>query len=86
MFLPAKALKIMNEDDSEKRIYLGDCGCVRIESKHFRLTIQPEDFVEILRKIIKEKNKIPNRLTISNNVSDSGGFVTIQNNRRRKYE
>ena len=76
----------MDGKESEKRIYIGECGCVRIESKHFRLTMQPEKFVEILRKIVKTQRIIPpfcNRLTISNNVSSSG-FVSIQKNKKRR--
>ncbi len=70
----------------EPRIYIGDCGCVRIESKHFRATLQPEQFVEMLREIVKKQSESPsfgNRLSISNNVSSSG-FVTIQNREKRR--
>jgi hypothetical protein len=77
----------MKNDDSEQRIYVGDCGCVRIESKHFRATLQPEQFVEILREIIANERRTPpfcNRLTISNNVSSSG-FVSIENRRKKRY-
>ena len=70
----------MNRKETEQRIYVGDCGCVRIESKHFRLTMQPSEFIEILRKLVREKDDntlFRSRLTISNNV-DSNGFVQIQ--------
>lgn len=78
----------MDGNETNKRIYVGECGCVRVESKHFRLTMQPEQFVEMLREIIKRQGEIPtfyNRLSISNNV-DSTGFVSIQNvEKRRKF-
>lgn len=78
----------MDGNETDKRIYVGECGCVQVESKHFRLTMQPEQFVEILREIIKRQGEIPtfyNRLSISNNV-DSTGFVSIQNvEKRRKF-
>lgn len=70
----------MNRSETEQRIYVGDCGCVRLESKHFRVTMQPTEFIEMLRKIVREKADKPffcNRLTISNNV-DSNGFVQVQ--------
>lgn len=71
----------MNRKETEQRIYIGDCGCVRIESKHFRTTMQPAEFVEMLRQIAREKKKEKSsfcgQLTISNNV-DSNGFVQIQ--------
>ena len=72
--------------DHEQRIYVGDCGCVRIESKHFRATLQPEQFVEMLREIVTAQSEIPSfgkRLRILNNV-DSTGFVTIQNREKRR--
>jgi hypothetical protein len=70
----------------EQRIYLGDCGCIRVESKHFRATMQPEQFVEMLREIVKKQKKKPlfcQSLKISNNVNSSG-MVTIQNKRSKK--
>lgn len=76
----------MKESDSEKRIYVGECGCVRIESKHFRLTMPPIEFVNLLRKLAAENSNIQsflNRLKISNNVIGSTGFVSIQNDKKR---
>ena len=42
-------------NDEEKRIYVGDCGCVRIETKHFRVTFQAGQFVEMLREIVAKQ-------------------------------
>jgi hypothetical protein len=75
----------MHENDSEKRIYIGDCGCVRIESKHFRVTMPPEDFVMLLRRAAAEKRGAPFRcrLQISNN-DGSTGFVSIKNSDKKR--
>jgi hypothetical protein len=76
----------MDGNETEKRIYIGDCGCVRVESKHFRMTLQPENFVELLREIVSKRNSVSSfysRLSISNNISDSAGFATFQNKRRK---
>jgi hypothetical protein len=73
-------------NETDQRIYVGECGCVRVESKHVRVTMQPEQFVAMLQEIaLKEKRKpmFCNRLTISNNVR-SNGFVSIENRPKRR--
>ena len=73
-------------NETEQRIYIGECGCVRVESKHFRVTMQPVQFVEMLREIAKKKKQksgFNNRLSISNTVT-SNGFVSIQNINKKK--
>ncbi len=64
-------------NEIEQRIYVGDCGSVRIESKHFRFTMQPEQFVGMLREIKNNKKSFTRNCLSFMQKERPNGFVGI---------
>jgi hypothetical protein len=61
----------MDGEESDRRIYVGDCGCVRIETKHSRMTMQPTEFIDLLRLLVKHlppPESVGSRLRIANHI------------------
>ncbi len=81
VFLRIKNMSVENEN---ARIYLTDCGCVRIETKHFRSTMTIEKFRELAKSLEKSKQKsvikksLEKRFSMKNNVRsrEVSGFVS----------
>ncbi|HMS42311.1 MAG TPA: hypothetical protein PKE69_18910 [Pyrinomonadaceae bacterium] len=49
--------------DELRRIYVCECGDVRLETKHFRATFSPEEFAAMVSEIVVkklEKRSLPN--------------------------
>jgi hypothetical protein len=73
----------MSVENENARIYLTDCGCVRIETKHSRTTMTIEKFRDFARNFNKEIDKnetsyeFSKRFSIKNNVrsAEKSGFV-----------
>ena len=38
-----------------RRIYVSECGNIRVETKHFRRTFSPEEFAAMVREIVVKK-------------------------------
>ncbi len=73
----------MSFENENARIYLTDCGCVRIETKHSRTTMTIDKLREFAREF-KRRNEKPNnefgfskRLSLKNNVrsEENSGFL-----------
>ncbi len=81
VFLRIKNMSVENEN---ARIYLTACGCVRIETKHFRSTMTIEKFRELAKSLEKSKQKsvikksLEKRFLMKNNVRsrEVSGFVS----------
>lgn len=41
--------------DELRRIYVCDCGDIRLETKHFRVTFSPEEFAAMVSEIVVKK-------------------------------
>jgi hypothetical protein len=73
----------MSVENENARIYLTDCGCVRLETKHSRTTMTIDKFREFVREFKKRIEKPKNefsfskRLSLKNNVrsGENSGFV-----------
>jgi hypothetical protein len=73
----------MSVGNENARIYLTDCGCVRIETKHFRSTMTIEKFRELAKSFKKSEQKSATekyslkRLSLKNNVrsGENSGFA-----------
>jgi hypothetical protein len=73
----------MTVEDNNPRIYLTDCGCVRIETKHSRTTMTIDKFRALARESKKKIEKssdrfgFPKGLTLKDNVraEEKSGFV-----------
>ncbi len=73
----------MSVKNENARIYLTDCGCVRIETKHSRTTMTIDKFRKFALEFKKRNEKPSNefsfskRLSLKNNVRsrESSGFV-----------
>lgn len=75
----------MSESEPEKRIYVGECGGVRIETKNFRVTMTPEQFLILLRRraaTAKKNVSLGRRLQISSSAGSSG-YVSMREPERK---
>lgn len=43
-------------NQNERRIYVCESGSVCIEEKHFRRTLSPEEFIQLVRRIFQRTN------------------------------
>lgn len=41
----------------ERRIYVGEDGNIRVEERHFRKIFSPEEYVALLFQILRQKHK-----------------------------
>jgi hypothetical protein len=73
----------MSFENKNLRVYLTDCGCVRIETKHFRTTMTIEKFRELAKSLEKSeqtsaiRKSFSKRFSMKNNVRsrEVSGFV-----------
>lgn len=49
---------VLSESSEKRRIYVCECGNIRLETKHFRRTFAPEEFVSLLRQLFRNNRKI----------------------------
>lgn len=40
-----------------RRIYVCECGSIRVETRHERLTFSPEEFVGLLREVAAQRHR-----------------------------
>ena len=50
-----------NFEQENCRVYVCDCGNIRIETRHFRQSFTPIEFVAFLREKLEKKRKTKNR-------------------------
>lgn len=60
MFMPFDFVKRKENFPGEEtpRLYVGECGDICIETRHERRNFSPEEFIGLLRTILKRERKM----------------------------
>ncbi len=46
---PSRGPRSTKPDPDRPRVYLSECGCVRVETRHLRLSYTPQEFLALMR-------------------------------------